>query len=328
MEQPSKAGEAVRLAAAGRGGEAVALLSAAADDADALFVLAMWRVEGRLLARDLAAARDELGRAEALGQRNAARTLAGFLAAGVGGAQDWAGALALLEDWRERDPVAERQLALIDAMALTDDGDPPQGAAGEQISQSPEVRRFPALFTPEECAFLAEAAQARFKPALIFHEGQQKFVADPIRTSDAAGFPVAFEWPAVHALNRRLAAASGTDVRQGETLQILRYAPGQEYRVHLDAIPGLANQRALTFLVSLSEGYEGGETLFTETGLAAKGRTGDGLLFRNALPDGRPDPMSRHAGRPVTSGIKIIASRWIRERPGDDFGPQETAQSR
>jgi prolyl 4-hydroxylase len=60
-----------------------------------------------------------------------------------------------------------------------------------------------------------------------------------------------------------------------------------------------------------------------------KGGRGDALLFRNALADGRPDPESRHAGRPVSGGEKLIASRWIRQRPPADpdkgFGPHEAA---
>jgi prolyl 4-hydroxylase len=39
-------------------------------------------------------------------------------------------------------------------------------------------------------------------------------------------------------------------------------------------------------------------------------------MFSNVDADGRPDPLSEHAGLPVTSGTKLIASRWIRE---EDF---------
>ena len=64
-------------------------------------------------------------------------------------------------------------------------------------------------------------------------------------------------------------------------------------------------------IVYLNDGYRGGETMFVRTGLSVRGRKGDALLFRNTLADGRPDPMSEHAGLPVTSGTKLIASRWI-----------------
>ena len=106
----------------------------------------------------------------------------------------------------------------------------------------------------------------------------------------------------------------------------MRYQPGQHYRPHLDAVPGLANQRALTLLVYLNEDYDGGETRFTRLGLTHRGRKGDGLLFANCLPDGRPDPLSEHAGLAVRSGTKRIASRWIRQRPAegtDGFGRHE-----
>jgi prolyl 4-hydroxylase len=125
------------------------------------------------------------------------------------------------------------------------------------------------------------------------------------------------ENPAVHALNRRIAAASRTAPEQGEALQVLRYGIGGEYKPHFDSIPGFANQRAFTMLVWLNEDYEGGETWFSAPELALKGVTGDGVLFRNLGADGRRDPLSAHAGLPVTSGEKLIASKWIRQRAFD-----------
>jgi prolyl 4-hydroxylase len=44
-----------------------------------------------------------------------------------------------------------------------------------------------------------------------------------------------------------------------------------------------------------------------------RGRKGDALVFVSALPNGDLDPLSEHAGLPVTSGTKYLASRWIRE---------------
>jgi len=317
---------AVALAAKGRALEALAILDDAArnGDAEAAFARGLWRIDGRFLPRDLAAARADFAQAAALGSRDASRVHAGFLAAGVGGSRDWAGALAVLR--ASSDPIAARQAALIAAMGLSGDGDPSAVPEAETLSGPPDIRMFRHLLSAEECAFLVELAEARFRPARIFDEAQRRFVADPLRDSDAAGFPIVLEWPFVHALNRRIAAASGTDVAQGEPLQALRYAPGQQYRPHLDAVPGMANQRILTALVYLNDDYEGGETRFLESGLAVKGRRGDMLLFGNALADGRPDPATRHAGEPVTQGVKLIASRWIRARPappGEAFGAHE-----
>lgn len=321
------AAEAVALDRAGRGEEARALLDAgAASDPAALHLRGLWQIEGRLLPRDLAAARADFAAAADAGSIPAARIHAGFVAAGVGGSRDWPAALALLDAWAPRDPLAARQRALIAAMDLDAVGEPRADLAQEPLHATPGIIRLPGFFSADECAFLADLALPRMKPAMIFHEGEQRWKVDPVRDSAAAGFPLFAELPAVHALNRRIAAASGTEVAQGETLQVLRYTPGQQYRPHLDAVAGLANQRVLTMLVYLNDDYVGGETHFTAPDLLVRGRLGDGLLFANTLADGRPDPAARHAGAPVISGTKLVASRWIRARVPDDeqgFGQHE-----
>ena len=173
---------------------------------------------------------------------------------------------------------------------------------------------FPSLFNEAECDFLIDVAKPQLAPSRVVDPQTGQLVANPVRTSDAAGFPLMAESPAIHALCRRLASASGTQVNQGEPLQILRYRPGQEYRPHFDAIEGADNQRILTFLVYLNDDYRGGETRFESTGIEFKGRKGDGLLFRNANTEGQPDLRSQHTGLPVLKGEKFLASRWIRER--------------
>lgn len=325
--------QALQLAAEGRTKEALAQLQkyAGDGDAEALFVRGLWQIEGKLLARNLPEARNDLAAAADNGSREAGRILAGLVATGAGGAADWPQALAMLQRWSRSDPVAQRQHDLIAAMDVDGEGKPAISPEGQRLSEAPEVIRFTGLFSAHECDFLREIAGQRFKPALIFHESRRQFVKDPIRDSDTASFPLVFEWPAVHALNRRIAAATSTQVGQGEPLQLLRYRPGQQYKPHLDAIAGLENQRLLTLIVWLNDDYTGGETHFPETGLSVRGAKGDALMFRNALSDGRPDPVSRHAGLPVTEGEKLIASRWIRQRPPagphEAFGPHEAEQA-
>jgi prolyl 4-hydroxylase len=183
------------------------------------------------------------------------------------------------------------------------------------VSNAPYLTLFRALFTPEECRYLVEAAAPMLAPSVVVDPASGAQRPDPVRVSDAMGFTAPLENPAVHALNQRLAAASGTLAAQGEPLQVLRYRPGGEYRPHFDAIPGFANQRILTMIVWLNADYEGGETMFMKTGMKIKGDRGDALLFRNARPDGGRDPDAAHAGLKVTSGEKWIASRWIRALP-------------
>ena len=319
--------EAMKLAQSGCSDEGLKLLHSGQSngDAEAFLLEGLWLLEGKFLRQDFQSARQRLGGAAQLNHVGAARTLAGLVACGVGADPDWQGALQLLRDWVDRDPVAARQLELISAMNLDANGGPAGMPSSRQVNADPRVERMDGLLTADECQFLIELADPRMRRATIFHDAEQRFVEDPIRRSDKAGFPIVSEWPFVRAINSRIAAATGTAVESGEPLQVLRYGPDQEYRPHIDAIAGMENPRVLTALVWLNNDYSGGETQFDELGLSERGRTGDLLLFANTLPDESPDVRTRHSGAPVTSGTKYLASRWIRARPAgrEGFGRHE-----
>lgn len=313
---PASTETAERLAAAGRRPEAVLMMNqlAANSDPNALFALGLWRLGGRIVPRDVAQARDLFHRAGEAGRLDGAKVHANFLASGTGGAADWPGALKRLGTLARRDAESKAALELIGAMDLDASGHPAATPVGVTVHEAPEARHFPTFLTPRECDYLVKVAAPRMKPSVVVDERTGRQVPNPIRTSDGADFPWLLADPAVTALNRRIAAASGTGFDQGEPLQVLRYRPGQQYKPHLDAIAGLDNQRILTMIVYLTDDYQGGETRFMRSGFTFRGGKGDALLFHNTLPDGRPDPASEHAGLPVTSGAKLIASRWIRAR--------------
>ena len=313
---PSIRQQAESLAAEGRGDEAVVLLEerAAAGDGEALFALGTWLGTGRLLERDMVRARDCFERAASEGHDQAEVISINFLGNGTGGPRDWPAAVKRLEARGKVESRARFEADLLSRMTLDSQGDPLDAPAGKTVSESPHVELFPDLFSQAECAYLAIAAGPFLRPATVVDNASGKAIRNPIRTSETAVLTAPLENLVVQALNRRLAAATRTSVEQGEPLQVLRYHPGQEYKTHIDAIPSLDNQRVLTALVYLNEGYEGGETQFIATGMAVRGKTGLGLVFRNVDADGRPDKRAAHCGRPVTGGVKLLASRWIRER--------------
>jgi prolyl 4-hydroxylase len=284
-------------------------------DADALFARAAAALAGAGGRRDAAAARALFGEAAAAGRRDAAVIFTNLVASGVGGRRDWGAALRFLESLAPSGRRSQRELETVRAMDLTPQGDPAEVPQGERICESPEIAHFPAFLTPAECAYLAEAAEPMLERSVVVDAATGRQVADPVRTSDGAGFTWPLETLPVHAINRRIAAATGTAPEQGEPLQILRYRPGDQYRTHFDAIPGWENQRILTFILWLNDGYEGGETHFPEAALKLRYPAGDAILFRNVGADGRRDPAAAHAGLPVASGEKLIASRWIRAKP-------------
>ena len=294
-------------------------LEAATDDVEALAMLANWLMVGKPLPRDLPRARALLSRAAAIGHVDAALMVVAFTANGTGGAADWPAALRLLEIAAAGDPIAAEQLGLMRAMRLKPDGSPAGRPASRRLSDRPDVRHFPGLFSPAECAHVASVAADLLEPSMIIDPVTHRARPDPVRTSDAAVIGPARETLVVQALNRRIAAASDTDIAAGEPLTVLRYAPAQQYRLHHDALPGAANQRAWTMLVYLNEGYGGGETGFPANGLQFQGRGGDGLLFANLDSDGAIDHAAQHTGLAVTAGVKWLCTRWIRQRRHDPW---------
>jgi len=309
-----------QAAGAGKAPEGVALLTSAGEAGDAMswIELAFWNLQGRLVPRSLERARDYFGKAADLGHSRARMIHLSLVANGTGGPSDFETAVQLLKQ-ASGIPDADRQLELLESMNVDGNGDPFELPEPRKIIDTPEAWMFPGLFTAAECEYLVDAAGPAFHRAPVGHLATGRQTVDQVRTCDVAVFPWVAENPVVHALNRRVAKAADSPVEWGEPLQILRYRPGQEFKPHRDCTADRANQRVLTMLVYLNEDYTGGETLFLKTGQTVRGNTGDGLLFRNASPDGTPDPDSLHAGLPVASGEKLLASRWIRQKP---FGPR------
>ena len=292
--------------------EAVLILNqlAAADDVLSLNTLAELKWGG-YVAQDPTGARTLFERAGVAGYGPAAIRATNLLASGIAGPRDWPRALAQLRTEAARDPARARTLALVERMALDGNGDPVAVPTGEPLSEAPRVILFRGAFTAAECDYARTLNEGSFQPATVF-DSQRRAVRDPIRTSDETTLNWLLEDPAVHAMNRRLAALSGTRPEQGEASQILRYQPGQQYRSHYDFQIGAANQRILTALLYLNDDYRGGETAFIKTGLKVKASKGDVLLFANTTADGKRDEMAEHAALPVTQGTKFILSRWIR----------------
>lgn len=315
------------LARAGRGNEAAALLdrAGATGDAEAMLHLATWRLMGQPVPRDLSEARRLLERAAMLGHPQAAVMEVALTANGSGAPADWPRSVALLRKAAARDRIARAHLALLDEMAINAEGKPLRLPEPEPLAPDGAVVRFPGLLTPAECEHVARGAMDLLEPAVVVDQQTGREFRHPHRTSDGAVLGPTRETLPVRAINQRIAAISGTDIAQGESLTILRYAPGQEFRPHFDALPKTGNQRIKTVLVYLNQGYAGGETTFPRYGLTVTPKGGDALLFTNTLPDNRPDPRSLHAGAPVKAGTKWLATRWIRARPFNVWTGPEAA---
>jgi prolyl 4-hydroxylase len=139
----------------------------------------------------------------------------------------------------------------------------------------------------------------------------------------------------IQRIENRIAAWSQIPVSHGESLQVLHYDPGQQYKPHFDYFfhdAGKKNNRIATVLLYLSDVEEGGETVFPKTnvptsrdlstfsecgnsGRSIKAKRGDALLFWSMTPGGELDSGSSHAGCPVIKGEKWTATKWMHVNP-------------
>jgi len=305
--------QARAMAAAGRAEAHVALVeqAAAAGEAEALVELAIWLLDGVNGGRDVAAAHALLDQAVALGQIEAIRLKATLVGSGTGGPRDPDRAEQLLRRIEKADPYAAVQIASANAMRTAAET---AQLPVELLSQSPEIKAIRGLLAPQECRYILWLAEPHLEPSYVLDPRTGHRNPHPVRTSSGMSLGPTAEDRVIQLINARLAQVTGTDPDQGEPLHVLRYRQGQEYRPHVDVLPGISNPRHWTVLVYLNDGYAGGATRFDRAGVAFAGREGDALFFRNVDAAGAGDPRTRHAGLPVTEGTKWLATRWIRER--------------
>jgi prolyl 4-hydroxylase len=106
------------------------------------------------------------------------------------------------------------------------------------------------------------------------------------------------------------------DIKKAESWQLTQYAPEQFYRPHFDffhneeQLKGKSN-RIGTFIFYLNDDFTGGETFFPKLNIKVTPCCGTGLYFTYPV-DNPKKVLTAHSGEPVISGIKKIATLWLR----------------
>jgi prolyl 4-hydroxylase len=190
-----------------------------------------------------------------------------------------------------------------------------------QTLRHPRVIVFGDLVADDECEALIALARQRLARSLTVETQTGGETLNVDRTSDGMFFERG-ENPVVQRLERRIAALLRWPIEFGEGLQVLRYAPGAQYRPHYDYFdPGESGtpsilrrggQRVATVLMYLQEPAQGGGTIFPDAGLEIAPKRGTGVFFSYDRPD--PSTHSLHGGSPVLAGEKWVATKWLRER--------------
>ena len=123
--------------------------------------------------------------------------------------------------------------------------------------------------------------------------------------------------PLTRAVSARIANLTNVPAeRYFEPFQILKYLPGQFYRVHHDQNSGLftpQGARLYTFFMYLSTPEAGGGTRFANLEETVPAIKGDAVLWPS-VTDADPDadePMTHHEGLPPDRGVKYAANVWV-----------------
>ena len=259
---------------------------------------------------DQAAAYRMVRQAAKLGQEDGRRAWVYLTHAGIGTKADPAAAQSMLAELAKEDRFAALQLAFLQHVTCER-----RLAEVEPkiISADPYIALHPQLFSAAECKYLAVLGAPWLEKAIVLDLAGQQRMDELVRDAQSCSIPNLAEDLVVQAVNRCIAKATGTEPGWGEPLNILKYAPGQQYRPHHDGTGSdNVSVRALTALIWLNDQFEGGETDFPTINVRVRGGVGDMLVFRNVRDDGQLDDRMMHAGLPVTEGVKWMASRWIR----------------
>ncbi len=181
-----------------------------------------------------------------------------------------------------------------------------------------ELYGFGDFLTADECARLVAMIDTIAKPSALF------------KVDYGSGFRTSFSSdldphePLVKGISRRIDDLLGLKADTGEAVQGQRYLPGQEFKPHNDWFypeeeywkveRKRGGQRSWTAMAFLNAVEEGGDTHFTNAGLAIAPQPGALLAWNNADPSGICNEDTIHAGTPVLAGKKYIITKWYRTR--------------
>lgn len=189
------------------------------------------------------------------------------------------------------------------------------------VVQMPRIVVFGNLLSEKECNALIALARPRLKKSETMDLRTGGNVPNAVRTSATCFFELQ-EFDVCARIERRLAQLLNWPVSHAEGIQVLRYGIGEQYMPHHDFFdprqPGtekllrLQGQRVATMLLYLKSPERGGATTFPYAGLDVAAERGTGVFFSYDRP--HPSTRTLHAGKPVISGEKFVATKWFLDR--------------
>lgn len=200
-----------------------------------------------------------------------------------------------------------------------------QNVARVAINQDPAITLYQQVLNIVDCAYLMFHSMPYLRRAEVIIPGSQKdkMVSD-VRTSSSTFLPFENVDIIARHIELKIIRETGENLRTSEPMSILRYAPGEYYRPHVDYFDPKLNvsrellkdggQRTASAVTYLSVPSAGGSTSFPRLNLTVPPLPGATLWFRNCDADGQVDKRSLHAGETIERGEKWVMTKWFREK--------------
>jgi prolyl 4-hydroxylase len=183
----------------------------------------------------------------------------------------------------------------------------------QQIHSSPDIYTVTDFLSQDECDRIIRKARLNIQPCLVKNEDTGAVEVDPSRTSTNANIPRC----EVPSITKKIVELGNCVEEQMETLQVLNYKRGQEFKPHTDGFDGATTAcgfqdsgRIATVFCYLNDVKAGGTTLFHKVGLEIEPKQGMAVVHFPMSLDLVEDEMTEHQGS-VAIDEKWILTTWI-----------------
>lgn len=181
-----------------------------------------------------------------------------------------------------------------------------------QIHCNPDIYEVKDFLTTDECDRIISKARPHLFPCFV-GDANGKSVQDPWRTNTVANLPR----PEVPSIVQKITALSRCNEEQLETLQVLNYKSGQQFKPHTDGMSGPItasgfeqSTRLATVFCYLNNVSEGGSTRFPQIDLVIKPTKGTAVIHFPVDLDMREDTRTLHQGSPALDE-KWLLTTWV-----------------
>lgn len=193
------------------------------------------------------------------------------------------------------------------------------------VCTAPRIMHVMNVLTNQECDELIAASRPKLERSTVVSNSTDDFRGvDNTRTSYGTYFHRGSS-ELIRRIEHRLSQIFKFPTLHGESLQILNYAPGAEYKPHFDYFAAgtkggdeamkRGGNRVATIIMYLNNVELGGATIFPDVHFQVLPIKGSAVYFDYRLPNAQVDPRTLHGGAPVQQGEKWIATKWVRELP-------------